>query len=232
MALFGRLTMSGLKENFPEELVPLEKEAEEGGLPALYGKPLGGEEVLLWGKEKPGAEETYEGPVETYRGWRLRWSKPKKEPRLGAVTSEEVWEPGGRGIVESDWKGRGSHEFKRTRQGLYSVHEFEELLKQYPDLDIYGKILPFGLSEPGSIGIRSEKAKVKSIFKSKKHPICYICGAKGKFFAHNDMEFILCERDAKRVEKLAQKYHLGMEEVESLIHQLADIYQAEVEDEP
>jgi len=80
------------------------------------------------------------------------------------------------------------------------------------------------------MGYRSEKAKVRSLFKGLVS--CYICKKPARFYVHNDERFPLCDSCLKRLEKLIKKKGYSQEEVEEVLHQLAEIYEAEVVDAP
>ncbi len=176
-----------------------------------------------------------------YRAWTLRFKN--KEPRLGALTREDYWEPEveiGKDpitgenipvkIVKSDWPGEEQAPWDRTPYGLYMLKSLKDVKSQFPGRDIYGSIIPYGKIREGSIGYRAHKAKVSTLFRNVVN--CYICKKAAKFFVHNNERFPLCEKCTKRMEKLIQSKGYTQEEVEEVLQRLAEIYEADVQNLP
>lgn len=190
-------------------------------------------------EEEERKKEPFKGWERGYRAWKLRFKG--KEPRLGSLTREEVWEPKEvteesplgelrTKIVESDWPGEEEEPFETTSKGLYFLKKLEEARKQYPSEDIYGRVIPFGTYSEGPIGFRSHKAKVEALFKNLVS--CYICRKPAKYYVHNDERFPLCERCLKRIEKLVRAKGYTEEEIEVVLQRLAEIYEAEIMEAP
>lgn len=163
-----------------------------------------------------------------YRGWKLRFKGG--EPRLGSVAWQSTWEPGEGGEVVSDWDPERDEPFEKTSKGFYSLRSLPEVKQRYGREDIYGAITPYGKTFYGSSGFRSEKAKVRSLFRGVTP--CYICGKSAKYHVHNDERFALCKRCLKRLEKLIRGKGYTETEVEAILQRLAEIYDTEVVDEP
>jgi hypothetical protein len=191
-------------------------------------------EELTTGEEKAG-EEPFEGWERGYRAWKLRFKEGK--PRLGSLTREDVWEPIevikltpfgpiSTKIVQSDWEGEEKEPFEKTTKGLYFLKKLEDVLSQYPEEDIYGRVIPIGTYEEGALGYRSHQAKVEALFK--RLIPCYICRRPARFFVHNNERFPLCERCFKKVEKLISNKGYTEEEVEELLQKLGEVYDAEI----
>lgn len=194
-------------------------------VPSLFGE---GKELLLYGKKTP-EEEPFKDWETGYRAWKLRFRGG--EPRLGSIGfSSGVWEPGEAGEVVSDWKEEGKEPFEETSKGLYSLKSLKEVKERYGGEDIYGAIIPYGKTFHGETGYRSEKAKVRSLFRGVIS--CYICSKPAKYYVRNDERFPMCERCLKRLERLVKTKGYREEDIESVLQRLAEIYEAEVEEAP
>lgn len=186
------------------------------------------EERLLPPGQEEEQEEPFKGWETGYRGWKLRFKGG--EPRLGAIVHEEVWEPGEEGEVVSDWREEGGEPFEETAKGFYSLKSLGEVKRRYGREDIYGAIIPYGKTFFGEMGYRSEKAKVRALFRDVIP--CYICSKPAKYYVRNDERFPMCERCLKRLERLVRAKGYTEEDIEFVLQRLADIYSAEVTEAP
>jgi len=160
-----------------------------------------------------------------YRSWSLKFTK--KGPRLGSIFSNGVWEPNEEGEVTSSWKAEEGIPFEETTQGLYSLKLLKDVNELYADA-IRGSIIPIGKTAHGEHGYRSEKAKVKSL--SIGITPCYICSKPAKYYVKDGESFCLCEECFKRLKRLLKaKGHKGGN-LDTVLRQLARIYDAEIEE--
>lgn len=176
-----------------------------------------------------------------YRGWVLRFRN--REPRLGALTREAVWEPEevkapdamsrDTRVVRSDWKGEKEEgPFAQTSKGLYFLKSLKDVRSHYKDqADIYGAVIPFGTYEEGSMGFRAHEAKVRSIFRGAVP--CYVCRKPSTRIIHNGEKFAICEAHYGLIlKKLEKSKDFTAEETDELLRKLAEAYDAELAEMP
>ena len=172
-----------------------------------------------------------------YRAWDLYFVEG--EPRLGSIQGRGPWLPETEyhpdpltgedipiKIVKSDWTGEERDPWETTKHGLYMVKSKEELRRQYPNKPLHGVVEPFGAIKPGSIGFRSQKARVEAV--GKWVMTCHICGETAKYYLFDDERYPMCEKHTKLIESRIKKHGFNLEEVESLIRKLAEAYEADI----
>lgn len=194
------------------------------------GRGMSSEEIEEARKRiKEEKKDEWAGWERAYRAWKLGFTE-EGEPRLSAIVHGAVWEPGEGGEVVSDWKEGEDEPFEETSKGLYSLKSLKEIMERYGREDVIGSIIPYGKTYYGSMGYRSEKAKVDALFRNLVP--CYICTKPAKYYVHNSERFPLCERCLGRLEKLVKAKGYTEEEVEGVLQRLAEIYEAQIVERP
>jgi hypothetical protein len=170
--------------------------------------------------------------VETgYRSWHIGFNE-KGEPRLLPLNRGGAWEPGEEGEVVSDWEGEEKEKiaFKESSKGLYSLKSLKEA-RGYNKQGVHGAIIPYGVTSHGERGFRSEKAKVKALYKGQQP--CWVCGQPAQWILRVSGEaHFLCNKDRERIKRLIEKEKAEVFSLDDLLSRLASIYDAEVVEWP
>jgi hypothetical protein len=164
-----------------------------------------------------------------YRAWKVGFKGD--EPRLGSVAHEGFWEPGEEFEVKSNLEP--GEDIEHSTKGMYSLGSLKEVKEhRYNEPGtVVGAIIPHGRTVHGERGFRSEKATVKSLFRTATP--CYICEKQAKYFIkENGGGFSLCKSCYGKLKRLIEKKGYKEWELEALLGRLAQIYGAEVVEPP
>ncbi len=99
--------------------------------------------------------------MESYRGWNLRAG------RLYSLNhkSDQPWESATQiAVCDHGCEAALCIEQHQCTCGIYSRKNLKHLLKEYPDMDIYGVVYNHGVVFEGQQGLRSEKVTIRALF--------------------------------------------------------------------